>query len=98
MMRRGAGGATGGGSMTEVLASCESALTSAKSFSVGPLHDHAATMRGYISEMRRRYISMWQLGLIAALLQAFLYLFAAHSLKHDFQNAAACSAWPCDSA
>ena len=40
-----------------------------RALGVGPLHEHSATMRAYISEMRRRYISMWQLGLIAGILQ-----------------------------
>ena len=62
---------------------------------VGPLHEHSATMRAYISEMRRRYISMWQLGLIAGILQLLLYLFAAQSLSADFQLAAAEGKYAC---
>ena len=66
-----------------------------RALGVGPLHEHSATMRAYISEMRRRYISMWQLGLIAGILQLLLYLFAAHSLSADFQLAAAEGKYAC---
>ena len=59
----------------------------ARPMRVGPVNQNSVKIRNYIRVMRGRYISLWQLVLIAVLTQLGFYIFqpnssAAHFLTH----------------